>query len=162
MISHVFTHPLQPTNPKHAIQSDPQRHKIYAMEREFYGMAVNTHVKRKDLNEMSGWLCNKWRVKHPKITLIRDKKFKSFGYADEELGVLLNVAHDGDNYSTLIHELAHWIKDIRFGTHDEDHGPVFVGVYRSLMASAKLLPTDCFDLLAKRYDVKIGSTKVML
>ncbi len=156
MIPHVFSHPITPARERHFVKFDSQRHKLYAMEREFFGHSINTHVKRKDLKEMSEWMCYRWRVPAPKITFFYSKKTKVFGYADEYVGILLNSSYHGANYGTLIHELAHWIKDIRYGTDDEDHGPLFASIYRSLMADAKLMPQDCFDLIAKRYGVEVA------
>ena len=156
MISQYISRKALP--PRHAskVKCDPQRHRLYAMEREIIGMAIATRSSASALQAMLSWLCRLSAVKVPKLVLI-SKKEKTMGWSDEDK-IELNVSFDGANFATLIHELAHHIVRKKF-SDCASHGAEFVAIYRELLAVAKLLPRDCFDVLAKRYGVVIGDVK---
>ena len=152
-LSAFFTRPEKTLKP-HA--SDPQQHKVYTMERGILGSSINTHCPREHLEAVVRHACGKYKVPAPKLTIV-NKKTRIFGWSGDD-GIDLNRWHHGDNLGTLLHELAHWIAD---QLHEEgakhNHGPEFVGIYANLLHSYKLLPLECFKLLARKYGIEMIS-----
>ena len=163
MISRYFTQAI-PDLPERTA-CDPQQTRIYRMEREFIGGAVNHVVPRKKLQEILDHACRYYRIKCLKVLVINRPHERFFGeifsytYNDDtpdfDHTIRLNQGFHGANVCTLLHELAHYIVDDTY-EHAASHGSQFVGIYMHLLAKYRIMPSDCFRLLAKRYRVKIA------
>lgn len=139
------------------------------MEREYCGSSIYHHVKREDLQTVLEHACRYYGVLVPKLTLGRKPKDKVFGrsYVTMDLRpdgsvekyynheIWLNCAHHGDNVSVLLHELAHHIVDQYFD-HAYDHGKTFCAIYMHLLDKYRILPSICFRVLAKKWNIQIG------
>lgn len=137
---------------RHKIKSDPQRHRIYALERELIGQSINTQSKASHLRDVLLHACTKYNVTAPVLHII-DSKDPIFGWTDED-GIHLNESFHGCNTFTLLHELAHYIMDRTYEPPFEYHGPEFVKVYMDLMHRYRILPKYAFKVLAERHKVK--------
>lgn len=153
-IGRFYTRTPKLGNPKHAIKRDPQRHKLYAMERTFVGQAVDHVMHRDKLTEVLKHACKRWGCKAPTLTIARQPKYRAFGWIHEGEGIVLNAGFAGQNLSTMLHELAHWITDELYDGA-RDHGPTFCSIYADLMDQYKLLPRYCFLEIAERFGVEV-------
>lgn len=126
------------------------------MEKEIVGWSVDTRVAPEKLREVCRHVCRKYKVRCPKLVVKHAGEHKPFGWCNYH-SIVLNKDWHGDNYATLLHELAHWIDGERNDDKHEAHGPYFVAIYRELLHKYKMLPKDCFDLLAKRHGIKAHS-----
>lgn len=150
MISRYFSHPLRKYDP---YKGDSQAHKVYNMEKEIIGWSVDTAVPKRKLRQMTRYVCKKFGVRPPHVAVLNLGARKPFGWCEFDR-IVLNRDWHGDNYPTLLHELAHWIDGEKNNAEGEAHGPVFVGIYREILDRFRFLPKDCFDLLAERHGVE--------
>lgn len=163
MISQLLTHPIQ--KPVKVGPIDPQRSRLYKMEREFVGMAVSHRASNAHLQEISDHACTYYKIKPLKVVVYDKPSEHIFGesvyYTHDDFETLfghvirLNRGFHGANLMTLLHELSHYIVDDTYENH-EDHGKKFAGVYMHLLAKYRVLPSACFRLLAKKWRVKIA------
>lgn len=137
-------------------KDDPQAHLLYSMEWEFFGGIFHAHTNVDYLTLIAKNACRAYKVPSPPV-LVVDEKSRIFGCCTENR-IELNKLKHGDTVHTLVHELAHWITD-RTAIEEHDHGPAFVRTYMELLERYKLLPSDAFRLIAKRYGVKIARAK---
>lgn len=157
MIPHQYTRRLKPVSIKrNKVKSDPQRHLVYQMEREYAGTAINTSMSVYHLQEVADHACYKWKVSPVSVDVraLEKPDHKTYGMCTGNI-IVLNKAYHGDNLSTLLHELAHWI------THQlypdaYDHGPEFCDVYADLLDQYKVLPRACFIVLAAKHGVEVN------
>ena len=163
MISRYLTQVI-PDLPER-VACDPQRTRLYRLEREFVGGVVNHVVSRKKLQELSNHACRYYRIKPIKVVVFDDPRQRFFsevlcytnndGTPDFGHLIRLNKGFHGANVCSMLHELAHYIADDTYHG-SQGHGKQFVGIYMHLLAKYRVLPRDCFRLLAKRYRIKIG------
>jgi len=133
------------------IKADPQRHLIYSMERTFVGSVVGSGTRLQVLEDVVAHACREWRVPAPTIGV--EKRKRVYG-ACTESEIRLNPDYDGMTMGVVLHELAHWITDRKYGHLDlEDHGEYFAGVYRYLLDRYNFFPSIAFDALAKQFGV---------
>ena len=156
MISKFYTNKRKQPNEKLAVKFDPQRHRVYQLEREFRGNSINVSMSRKNLLELARHMCDKWKVPPPKLKLYRSKKDKTMAWCSGTT-IALNMAFNGGNLPVLCHEMAHWVLFHLYPEVEQDHGPEFMDVYADLMEEYKVLPRDCLLLLAERYSVEVGT-----
>lgn len=137
-------------------KNDPQSHKVYRMEREFIGWGVLTQHSQEYLESVTKHACRQWKVAVAPVRVSSRPSYHVYGTCDSD-GVWLNSYKDkpGNNLGTLIHELAHWITDHKYGEDNAPHGPEFVYVYGTLLSQYKLFPFDCFKHLCEKHDVEI-------
>lgn len=133
------------------IKSDPQRHKVYSMERTIVGWAVGTQTCSTVLSDVISHACREWNVDVPLLEIERRRNV--YGSCSDD-SINLNPKYDGMNLAVLIHELAHWISDRVFDSPGHDHGPRFVGVYRYLLDRYNMLPNYSFDAMCRHWDVE--------
>lgn len=163
MISGLITHPL--TRSFRATKKDPQRARVYKMEREFVGAVVYHRVSRDDLETVMRHACSYYRICAPKLEIYTDREHRIFGeavsWSDDggktEYGhtIRLNRGYHGANVITLLHELAHYICDDTYKNH-RDHGRQFCAIYMHLLDKYRVLPAVAFRALAKKWGVKIA------
>ena len=134
---------------------DPQRYKLYKMEREYIGTSIYHKASLKDLQMVANHVCGKWKV--PPIRVRRySSKEKTFGYYENKTNrIYLNAHRHGQNIGVLLHELAHHITDMRH-LDAQDHGPEFCYVYACLLDRYRILPMECFRLLADKWGVTVA------
>lgn len=163
MISKFLTHPIARTNKP--CPGDPQRTRLYKLEREFIGTSVYHQVAQKHLRLLARHACAYYHVPLIKIVVYNDKEHKRFGesvsYSDDDFAtsygheIRLNRGYHGANFTTLLHELAHYISD-QYYEHHRDHGPQFCGIYMHLLDKYRILPAFAFRTLAKKWGVRIA------
>jgi hypothetical protein len=154
VISKLITHPGK--RPKPGPQYDPQRERVYAMEREIIGMCVHHSAKRADLIGIVEHACKYYGVPVPRLVITNRPDKTVFGWTDHKK-IVLNRGYHGANTPTLLHELAHWIVDQFDPLHIEAHRPQFVGVYMHMLEKYRLMPEAGFRSLAKKYKVRVSS-----
>ena len=154
MLSHYLTHPIPPVR-KHS-NRDPQKYKLFKMEREFVGTCMYHVVAVEDLQRITTHACRAYGVPRAEVTVFKDggKKPNDGWYEDGKIG--LNSAYSAQNTCVLLHELAHHIHFARFPDDTQDHGPEFCRIYRELLDSYRILPYECFELLAKKWGIEIS------
>lgn len=133
---------------------DPQRERVYAMENTF--MASHMHYAKADmrtLRRVSRAACELYGVKPP--TLIQGRNKRIAGQYDSVLEAVW-LFKRGMNSAVLLHELAHHIDDAAFDSYAAPHGPRFAAIEMDLLDKLKVLPSDAFRLLARRFGVRIG------
>ena len=155
MISKYYTN--RPPQKIDKVLFDPQRHRVYKLERELIGTSIDTHTPLAKLRAIAAHACSKNSVKRPTIAVV-SKPIRVFGWCSNYTHIFLNKSFHGDNLGILLHELAHYIAWQKF-PDAECHGPEFMAYYALLLDQYKLLPRDCMDVLAKRYGVVIGECK---
>lgn len=121
---------------------DPQKYRVYKMERLFSGTTVNSHMELDELQRVADYACRKFRVKRVGVTLENKGRQRIFGWC-KDYTIHLNRDYHGDNLVTLLHELAHYITDQKF-VEDEAHGPFFVGTYGRLLDMFNVMPDHLF------------------
>lgn len=151
MISKWFTHPPPKLKPDQ--KRDPQRRRMYRMEREFDGASIFTRTERHCLEDVLTHACRKYSVPRARLVIGRSKE-RLMGYSDDEK-VYLNAAFHGQNLQTLLHEIAHWITEHLFEDHDT-HGAEFTAIYMQLLNGYRVLPEFAFRKLARQYKLKIA------
>lgn len=137
-------------------KDDPQSHLVYKMEREFIGWSVLTQHDPEYLQCVMKNACRQWKVKPPLLTISSKPNDRVYGRCDDET-IWLNSTKTmpGNNLGTLLHELAHWITDKKYGEELPAHGKEFVYVYAKILAQYKLFPFDCFLHLCEKHGVEI-------
>lgn len=163
MISRLLTHPIQRTR-KH-IASDPQRSRLYKLEREFVGTSVYHQVSQRNLQVLANHVCAYYRVKPLKVITYHNPHEKRFGesisYSRDDFvtqfgeKIRLNSGYHGANLSTLLHELSHYISDLTYQNH-RDHGKQFCGIYMHLLDKYRVLPASAFRLMAQKWRISIA------
>ncbi len=143
--------------------SDPQRRKLTHMERHYDGCTIKHHAERQHLIDVRDHACRYYNLPPIKMYVVRRKSpqegHEDLGwtdtYANGSVALYLNACWYGDNVQTLLHELAHYITDSHYEDH-ENHGRQFCAIYMHLLDKYKMLPSDAFRLLAKRFGIKIA------
>lgn len=129
------------------------------------GISINHSVPRNLLQEIADHACRYYKIALIKIVVFNNPSQRIFGesvYYDYGDGspnfghvIRLNRGFHGANVCTLLHELAHYIVDDTYTGH-EDHGKKFVGIYMHLLHKYRIIPSDAFRVLAKRWGVKVA------
>ena len=134
------------------------------LEREFVGMSVYHRVSRTNLTTVCRHACRYYKIKAPKLVVYDDPTDHTFGWTESTVhedgsrshfAIRLNRGFDGANLFTLLHELAHYITDETWVGHSS-HGPKFVGIYMHLLHKYRMVPSDAFRVVAKRFRIKIA------
>lgn len=162
MISSFLTRPIpKPSKPP---VNDPQRVRLYRLEREYVGASVNHKVSQQHLREISAHVCAYYQIEPIQVVVFDAPSLRLFGeYTYYECAnndryfesIRLNRGFHGANATTLMHELAHYITDNTYEDH-QGHGKKFVGVYMHLLDKYRILPSVAFRALAKKWGVKIA------
>lgn len=152
MISRFYTNRVK-LSKKKAPRDDPQKYKVYTMEREWIGTSVNVHMILPDLRSVVNNACSRYGIERVQVRLY-SKKEHVFGYVKDEV-IYLNTKFHGDNLGVLLHELAHVITDEKHEER-ESHGPMFCLIYGELLDFYKVLPMRAFEYFADKWDVAIG------
>ena len=163
MISPFLTRSIGP--PRRLVTFDPQRELLYKLEREIIGKSIYHVVSRKNLQTIADHVCRYYKLPTPKIKVVNQPSTREFGWyishsrdgeAPFDFTISLNRGFHGANVSTMIHELSHYITDTVY-ENNEDHGKEFMGIYMHLMAKYRIIPSDCFRLMARRHSIEIGT-----
>ena len=154
MLSHYLTHPIPPVR-KHS-NRDPQRYKLFRLEREFVGTCMYHVVAVNDLQRIADHACKRYKVLPPKVTVFKEYGVKPNDgwYQNGTIG--LNSAYSAQNTCVLLHELAHHINMEKHPEDTQDHGPMFCLIYADLLDQYRIMPFDCFALLADKWGVEIA------
>jgi hypothetical protein len=132
------------------------------MERELEGISVHHKAAPKFLRRVAKSVCRYYGVPQIAVSFINKPKTREFGYTlysdfpdASPTRLVLNGGFHGQNLMTLLHELAHHITDCLYDDA-QAHGPEFCAIYMHLMSRHKILPQDCFRVLAARWKVRIA------
>jgi hypothetical protein len=157
IISSFLTRKPRRDDTRPPIKDDPQKWLVYRMERRIIGQIVYHRVKRDHLQLIADHACKKWNVIPVTINEYRHKErvFGWYDYSGDVKRIRLNSRYNGMNAGTMLHELAHHIT-YQLWPDAEDHGPEFCDVYATLLDSYKMLPYECFLLLAKQHGIAVG------
>ncbi len=151
-LSSFLTRPAKYRKP---VDSDPQRYLVYTMERLICGSAIHTHCDREHLEAILKNACRVYKVKVPKLTIFHSKE-RVFGRSHDD-EIRLNASFHGDNVSTLLHELAHYIHwqdpDCE---KQHDHGPEFMSIYADLLDRYRLMPYCAFMTLCDDFNIEVS------
>jgi len=140
--------------PSKESKTDPQKQRVYKMEREWIGTVVDTTVPLDKLQGIANHACRKLKLKPPSVQAYPGRKgVREFGFSITG-EIFLNSNFHGQNLSVLLHELAHYICDQKH-PWAEPHGATYCGVYRKLLADYRVLPKEGFDAMAKKYKVSV-------
>lgn len=163
MISNFLTHEVR--RKKRPPKNDPQRNRLYKLEREYIGVSVNAVVSRSNLQDIADHVRRYYRLKQTaKITVVDQPWEPALGWCESysvdggvpfDFKIYQNRGYHGASMNVLLHEMAHFVTDIHWRDH-QVHGPEFVAVYRHLLSKYRILPDICFDVLAKKHSIKIG------
>lgn len=145
---------IVPIKKRYKIKSDPQRHKVYALERMMIGQSVNTRCTRDHLRSILAHACRKEKVPVPPLKFVHKPDEKIFGWTiAPPLEIILNSGFHGCNTFTLLHELSHYIADMRYEGH-HDHGPEFVKVYMRLLDRYRIIPAYAFKVMLEKHGIE--------
>ncbi len=152
MISRYYRQFARLANEKSAVKKDPQRHRVYAMERAYIGTCIDITMSIQKLRAICDHACKSWGVEPCKVTA-QKMKGKVFGHWFEG-EIILNQSWNGMNLTTLLHELAHHIHDeLGIEADEYDHGHQWVCIYALLLDQYKIMPLAAFKALCKKYNV---------
>lgn len=123
-------------------------------------MSVGHTANREWLKRVTRQVCKAYKIPEVPLRFVNDPKNPEFGWTEYEYAsktwarIFLNRGYNGQNLMTLLHELAHCVVD---GLYDDaqDHGPEFCAIYMYLLNRYKLVPMDCFRLMASRWKIRI-------
>jgi predicted SprT family Zn-dependent metalloprotease len=135
--------------------NDPQRERVYCMEREFIGQAVGHSTPRAHLEEIIRDACRRFGVDEPALRIVNKPERVYARYFDDE-SIRLNRGFHGDNVSTLLHELAHHLT-WKLAPTAQDHGAEWCAIYRRLLHLYRMMPRAGFDALARKYRLRVAA-----
>jgi hypothetical protein len=115
---------------------DPQAKALYAWENAWASWGEES-MSLEQCQLHADWACDLWKVPHVPVRMQTARKTYS-AYDDGDRSIALLRHHM--NPATVLHETAHHIVDVAYGTAFQDHGPAFVGVYADLLIERKLAP----------------------
>lgn len=142
-------------NPSRAIKSDPQRHKVYAMERSIIGSSIYSSVPLHILQAIADNACKAERAPLVKVRLVEEKG-ALFGYWEDGY-VCLNQNYHGANIGVLLHEVAHAITDYWFeGIGLPDHSPEWAYTYLKLLDKYNVIPKYAMLEICRRFEVEVA------
>lgn len=163
MISPFLTRAIKRSR-RNSPANDPQRSRLYALEREFVGSAIYHSVSRQNLQTVADHACRYYRIEPIRIRVYHKEDERVFGnsyyyqHGDgrvESIEIALNRAFHGANLTTLLHELAHYICDNTYANR-AGHGPEFCGIYMHLLDQYRILPALAFRALAEKHKVTVA------
>lgn len=103
------------------------------------------------------WACDLWRVPHVPVRR-QPASLNYSAYCDADRSIRLLQCHM--NQAMVLHEVAHHIVDVSYGTGFQDHGPVFVGVFADLLILSAIAPKEAIleSLRARNIKFKLPKT----
>lgn len=136
--------------------NDPQRRRVYAMERREFRAHLLHCVALKALRSAARRVCTNANVPQVRVYV---RAFRGSGgeywcMADEPARIYLHPKV-GRNFMSLAHELAHhvaWIKSPR----SDPHGPTWMWWYAAIMDAMRLVPFEGTLAICKRHGVAIA------
>lgn len=140
-------------------KSDSQRAKVYAAEHSF-GRKQNYDIGMtlSQAREVSAEVCSLYRVSPIKIRYKKAPQEHYGAIMEWESGLknpclVINSAHNKLDIVILLHELAHWIDAVVFGSR-ESHGPEFVGISAWLYDRYFVIPAVAYRALLDKYKIR--------
>lgn len=136
---------------------DPQKERLYSLERELIGKPKRNSLRRLTLVAMR--LFQRYKVRPIPVWVQWDTADRYAYYEDEKKHLQRIVLNDRDDYcgvnlSTLLHEVAHHILMTHYARTLQDHGPEFVSLLRDLFSQYRIASNARFDKLARKHKVK--------
>lgn len=138
-------------------QPDPQSPRLYKWQWEWDSWSKQS-LTLKECQEVCDVACKLWDV--PKVPVSAQSNRKDYSaYDDSDRTIKLLSCHQ--NAPMALHEIAHHIVDIKYGTGFQDHGPVYVGVFADLLAVFKVAPKDAILASLKVRNIKFKLPKTV-
>jgi hypothetical protein len=116
---------------------DPQQKLVYAMERLELGGHWRHKLSNKTARQWVRQACKNLGVRSPKIVIKTLRAVR--GEYDPDVQTIYLDTEYGRSGCLLLHELAHHITYLKY-PRSEDHGPMFVRVYATLLDMSRLVP----------------------
>ena len=141
--------------PRQHVKSDPQRYRLYFMERTLLGNIMEHQCKSKYIQAIVDRACDNFCVPPAAVSIVHRPKIRIWGWQLFDR-LTFNRGFGGCNIHIVLHEVAHYITDELTEGADgvQNHGPEFVGVYRALMDQFNVIPNCAFDALCSRWNLK--------
>lgn len=135
---------------------DPQAKRLYEWQWKWISWSEES-LTLAECQELADWACDLWKIPHVPIRKQPPKKDYS-AYDDSNRTIKLLRCHM--NTAMVMHEIAHHVVDVSYGTGFQDHGPVFVGVFADLLVAQGVAPTDAIlgSLKARKIKFKLPKT----
>ena len=163
MISNFLTHEVR--RKKKPPKNDPQRNRLYKLEREYIGVSVNAVVSKSNLQDIADHVRRYYKIKQTVKVIVVDQPWEpALGWCESwsvdggvpfDFIIYQNRGYHGASMNILLHELAHYVTDIHWQYH-QVHGLEFMAVYRHLLDKYRIMPGICFDVLAKKHRISVG------
>lgn len=132
------------------VKPDPQKDRLYKWQWEWHEWN-RASATLKELQEAVDKACKLWGVRTVPVSR-QPKKLEYSVYNDGDRTIRLLPEHH--NLAMALHEVAHHIVDVRYGTAYPHHGKVFVGVFADLLIDFKLAPKEAVYASLKARKIK--------
>jgi hypothetical protein len=135
---------------------DPQAARLYKWQWAWSGWEQGS-LTIAECQRAVDWACDVWRVPHVPVRMQAARKAYS-AYDNSNRTIKLLRCHM--NQAMVLHEVAHHIVDVCYGTGFQDHGPAYVGVFADLLIAAGIAPADAIlgSLKARKIKYKMPKT----
>lgn len=135
---------------------DPQKQAVYDWE-DYWAPWGNNDLTLRECRDAIYWACGRFDVIAPKVT---QHNTCAMSECDVELGVISlqaksrRAGRGGKNAATVLHEAAHWIVYTRHGDRPQDHGPLFLWTYLTLLVGYRVAPRIALEATARSFGLK--------
>lgn len=132
------------------MRKDPQKRRVYEWQYEWTDWNRRTLSWRKT-RQLVKAACKVFDVPPPTIR----KMHGDYSYAE---GVHIGIIKEHQNVGVALHEAAHYITRILAGKGNV-HGPVFMGVWLTLLIHFKVAPRDALEASLRKRKIKWRKVK---
>lgn len=123
-------------------RKDPQRKRVYEWQWEWRDWnKANISLER--AIKVVEHSCKIWKVPPPNAVERMSRKKGYSSYNDGHRTIRLLPVHM--NTAMALHEVAHHIKEVRFGTAGGDHGPEWLGIFVDLLVDWNVAPREAIE-----------------
>lgn len=135
---------------------DPQGARLYKWQWDWDSWG-RPSLSLQECQEVCDAACKLWSV--PLVPVANQSTKRDYSaYDDANRSIKLLRCHQ--NAPMALHEIAHHIVDVKYGTAFQDHGAAFVGVFADLLIVFKVAPKEAIlgSLKARNIDFKLPKT----
>lgn len=139
---------------KKSPKSDPQRSRVYEMERHAVANHLHHKMSERDLRTTLRALSEAIDVPQPKLQIRRMGNDYVGDYTIESSLIRVD-AKLGMNLRTLMHEYAHHVHQQHTYKGEPAHSPRWVRIYFQLLDMTRMVPIEGMLAVARQYGVKV-------